>query len=92
MQEKLTLNIDGELLEKVRARAEARGVSVSDLLSHYLATLVREEATESERSKDQTTEAPPGEAFGPITRSLGAKPEREVTEEDYRRHLGEKHQ
>ena len=77
MRAKLTLSIDGELLDRARAYARTSGRSLSQLVSGYLATLPH-----------QADKAQP---LTPIVRSLrGVLSGSGLDEEDYRRHLEEK--
>jgi hypothetical protein len=74
----LTLKIDRELIERAEAFSRKTGRSVSDLIAEYLQKL-----PESSREPAPTT---------PIVSSLrGVLRESGLTEEDYRRHLEERH-
>ena len=79
MQTKLTLRIDEELIERAKSYAQRSGKSVSRLVSDYLELL-----PESERRHARP--------LTPIVKSLvGALAGSGLDEEDYRRHLEEKH-
>lgn len=74
----LTLKIDRELIERAEAFSRKTGRSVSDLIAEYLQRL-----PESSREPEAAT---------PIVSSLrGVLRESGLTEEDYRRHLEERH-
>ena len=77
MNTKLTLRIDEELVRQVKEHAAGRDKSVSQMFSEFVVCL---------GSGGKTVDLPP------ITRSLrGVLKGRPVLEEDYRRHLQEKH-
>lgn len=75
MTTKLTLRMDEDLIKRAKRTARERGKSVSRLVADYL----------EEREPEETS-------LPPLTRSLlkvaGGS---ELTEDDYRRHLEEKH-
>lgn len=80
METKLTLRMDEELIRQAKKTAQERGKSLSRLVADYFELLGR---------KPPTLEK---QALPPITRSLfGIAAGAVVTEEDYRRHLEEKH-
>jgi len=73
----LTLKLDRELIERAEAFSRKTGRSVSDLIAEYLQRL-------PEPSREPGTT--------PIVSSLrGVLRESGLTEEDYRRHLEERH-
>lgn len=77
MATKLTLRMDEELIEQAKQTAKARGKSVSRLVADYFELL-----------GNPSQEEP----LPPLTRSLfGIAAGSKLTEEDYRRHLEEKH-
>lgn len=79
MANKLTLRMDESVIEQAKKEARKRGTSVSRLVASYFERLKRLESDEEER-------------LPPITRRLrGIAAGAELTEEDYRRHLEEKH-
>lgn len=79
MASKLTLYMDEELIAQARRLARERGQSVSRLVAEYVELLGR--VGEVEES-----------ALPPITRSLrGTAAGSAMSEDDYRRHLEEKH-
>ncbi len=80
MQTKLTLRLDGDLIERAKSFAKKRGKSVSRIVADYFASLDKQLPVE--RDTDLT----------PIVRSLkGALRGADVDREDYRRHLEERH-
>lgn len=79
MATKLTLRMDETLIETAKGEARRRGTSVSRLVADYFERLKRLGADDEE-------------TLPPITRRLrGIAAGSELTEEDYRRHLEEKH-
>jgi len=79
MHTRLTLRIDEELIERAKSYARQSGKSLSQLVSDYLESL-------PESQGDQ------GRSVTPIVQSLrGALAGSGLNEEDYRRHLEEKH-
>ena len=77
MATKLTLRMDEELIEQAKRVARQRRTSVSRLVAEYFAVLGR---------------APEDARLPPITRSLlGIAAGCGLGEEDYRRHLEDKH-
>lgn len=81
MKKKLTLRMEKDVIERAKAYAEERGTSVSKLVANYFSAL----------TAAGSTEALSDEGSGPITRSLGAEPEENVSEEDYYEYLRRKH-
>ncbi|HEX9724644.1 MAG TPA: DUF6364 family protein [Vicinamibacteria bacterium] len=79
MQSKLTLRVDEKMVRRAKAYAKRTKRSVSQMVADYFALL--------------GSRAAGGEAeWTPIVRSLkGSLRGAEVSEEDYRRHLEEKH-
>lgn len=79
MATKLTLRMDEELIERGKKAAREGGKSVSRLVADYFEVM--------------GSLSPQGEeSLPPITRSLfGVAAGSRLTEEDYRRHLEEKH-
>lgn len=74
----LTLKLDRDLIERAEAFSRKTGRSVSDLIAEYLQRL-------PEPSREPA-------AATPIVSSLrGVLRESGLTEEDYRRHLEERH-
>ena len=81
MQTKLTLRLDEELVRRAKAHAKREGKSLSQIVSDYFSLL--------KQPSGENREAEPG---APLTQSLrGILRGAEVDEEDYRRHLDEKH-
>jgi hypothetical protein len=79
MQTKLTLRVDDRLVHRAKAYARRRGKSVSSIVADYFARL-----------GDKPTQA--DQALSPAVRSLaGSLAGKNITKEDYRRHLREKH-
>ena len=80
MKTKLTLSIEERLIQKAKRLASERGTSVSALVERYFSVL----EGEPDAGHQENT------AF---TRALrGALSDSDVTEEDYYRHLEEKHE
>lgn len=80
MGTKLTLRLDRDLIERAKRYARSRDKSVSRLVADYFALL-------GERG-EKVTEAD----LPPVTRELlGSLSGSDVDEEDYRRHLEDKH-
>lgn len=79
MQAKLTLRIDEKLIERAKSHAHKTGKSVSRIVEDYFELLPEDGGTE---------ERP----LSPIVSSLrGILRGASVDEDDYRRHLEEKH-
>jgi len=79
MQTKLTLRIDDELIDRAKSYARRSGKSVSQLVADYLEML-----PEPHRSQPRP--------LTPILESVrGVLAGSGLDEEDYRRHLEEKH-
>ena len=77
MNTKLTLQMDDSLVQRARLQAKERGKSVSQLFSEYISAL----GTTEQKGK-----------LPPITESLlGIVDGKDVSIEDYRQHLREKH-
>jgi hypothetical protein len=80
MNTKLTLRLDEELINRAKRYSERSGKSVSQLVADYFALI-------------ETDEPIPGTELTPRVRSMiGSLKGASTTEEDYRRHLEEKHQ
>jgi len=83
MQTKLTLRIEDELIERAKSYSQKTGKSVSQLVADYIKML-----PEPGRARSEKTE----KTLPPIVRSLkGSLRGAKIEEEDYRRHLEEKH-
>lgn len=83
MQTKLTLRLDDRLIRRAKAYAQRSGTSLSALVADLLARLQAPVA-------DSPDAAPA--ARSPAVRALaGALAGHEVSREDYRRHLTQKH-
>lgn len=79
MQTKLTLRIDDELIDRAKSYARRSGKSVSQLVADYLEMLPEPGGR-------------PPRPLTPIVESLrGVLASSGLDEEDYRRHLEEKH-
>ena len=77
MQTKLTLRLEGQLIERAKAHAKKRGKSVSQMVAEYFALLDQEDRPET---------------LAPLTRSLqDALGGTTVDEDTYREHLEEKY-
>ena len=92
MKTKLTLRLDDAVVARAKAYAAARGTSVSGLVEDYF-RLVASGGDGGPPEAPAETAAPDWRAsLPPITRSLvGIAEGVDVTEEDYKRHLEEKH-
>ena len=78
MKTKLTLRMEKGLVKSAKAEARRRGKSVSRIVAEFFESLGRRRETES--------------PLPPVTSSLfGILKGHDVSEEDYRRHLREKH-
>ncbi|MBI4755807.1 MAG: antitoxin [Betaproteobacteria bacterium] len=79
MNSKLTLRLDDELIRNAKRYSSKSGKSLSRLVADYFALI---DAGEKAHGRELT----------PRVRSLfGALADSSVTEQDYRRHLEEKH-
>ncbi len=86
MQVKLTLRLERDLIERAKRYAKQRGTSVSQMVANYFQALTAEEAA------SVGTDANWKQNLPPITRSLvGSLAGSTLDEEDYYRHLEEKH-
>ena len=93
MKTKLTLRLDDAVVARAKAYAAARGTSVSGLVEDYF-RLVASGGDGGPPEAPAETTAPDWRAsLGPRVRALVDRPApaREVTEDDHRRHLAEKH-
>lgn len=82
MQKKLTLRIEDTLIDRAKAYAEEHGKSVSQMVADFFAALDARQG----KSRRSPEEVPP------ITRSLqGILKGSGLDEEDYYRHLEERH-
>lgn len=79
MQTKLTLRLDDRLIEQAKAHARRTGKSVSQLVADYFALI------------EQTTDSHRIGVSARVSGLRGALKGSTRTEEDYRRHLEEKH-
>ena len=76
MQTKLTLRLDEALIKKTKLFAKMRGLSLSQMVSQYFASLNQSES----------------KPVAPITRTLrGVMKNLKVREEDYKKHLEDKY-
>jgi hypothetical protein len=88
MQTKLTLRLERHLIESAKAYADARGISVSQLVAAYLDALTRPSSSSADESwKDD---------LSPVTRRLVGlgRPEPgavEAAESAFREHVTAKH-
>jgi hypothetical protein len=79
MNTKLTLRLDDRLIEKAKRYSDRSGKSVSQLVADYFALIEADESI-------------PGTELTPRVRAMiGSLKGATVTEEDYRRHLEDKH-
>jgi len=85
MATKLTLRMDETLIEEAKKEARRRGTSVSRLVADYFERLERLRGHRGHRGQIE-------DDLPPITRRLhGIAAGSDLTEEDYYRHLEEKH-
>ncbi len=84
---KLTLRIEGALIERAKRYASERGTSLSQLIADFFrAITVRETRAEKDEDDDWMQDLPP------TTRSLvGIAAESNLDEDDYRRYLADKY-
>ncbi|MFH5886464.1 DUF6364 family protein [Halalkalibaculum sp. DA3122] len=79
MKSKLTLRLDESLIRRAKKRAKQKGTSVSQMVADYFALIETEQPS---INRD----------LPPITASLtGILKNKEVQEEDYKKHLEEKY-
>ena len=79
MKTKLTLRLDDSLIKRAKKRAKQKGTSVSQMVADYFA-LIDTEKPSIDRG------------LPPITASLaGILKNKEIREEDYKKHLEEKY-
>jgi hypothetical protein len=79
MHTKLTLRLDRDLIRRAKSHSRRAGKSVSALVGDFFSLL----------SEDRASEGPP---LTPRVRSLvGILKRARVTEQDYRKHLTDKH-
>jgi len=77
MQTKLTLRLEEELIEQAKSYAAHTGKSISQIVADYFRVI---------------TAPPPASSPPPITKSLrGLLKNSGLDEDDYKRHLEEKH-
>ena len=79
MKKKLTLRVNQDAIERAKAYAAERGTSVSKLVEQFFDVLSGEESTEEIK-------------ISPFVESLRGIAAPDVSEDDYRDHLEEKHQ
>ena len=93
MKTKLTLRLDDAVVARAKAYAAARGTSVSGLVEGYF-RLVATGGDGGPTDVPSEAAAPDWRAgLGPRVRALVDRPApaRDVTEDDHRRHLAQKH-
>lgn len=74
-KKKLTLSVDEQVIEHARRYSREHNTSISQLVTTYLSHL----------------DAPPDRKFSPLVQRLRGILPSDVSIEDYRRHLEEKH-
>lgn len=90
MKTKLTLRLDDDVIARAKAYAAQRGTSVSGLVEDYFRFVA--EPVQGGDGTDAPAELDWRDSLPPITRSLvGIAEGVEVTEDDYKRYLEEKH-
>ena len=85
MKQKLTLRLDRSVIQRVKAYAQERGTSVSQLAAAYFEALTRKEASEGRQGR-------PGRDYplpSAVQELVGIA---EGDEKDYYDHVVEKHQ
>lgn len=83
-QTKLTLRLDRDLIDAAKRYAERRGTSVSQVVANYFEALVEPDQPSGEDWKATLPEA--------VRLLVDREPPRQaVTEDDYYRHVDEKH-
>lgn len=83
-QTKLTLRLDRGLIDAAKRYAERRGTSVSQVVANYFEALVEPEQPSAEDWKAALPES--------VRALVDREPPRQaVIEDEYYRHLGEKH-
>lgn len=75
-RKKLTLSVDEQIIERAHRYSRRHNVSISQLVSNYLARL---------------SESEPERSYSPTVRRLIGILPRDVSVEEYHRHLEEKH-
>ena len=86
MQTKLTLRMDKSLIERAKKYAAENGTSLSRMVANYFSLIVERQERETMHEEEWKAR------LGPITRSIvGMAKGSDLTEEDYRRYLEEKH-
>ncbi|WP_263788640.1 DUF6364 family protein [Salinibacter grassmerensis] len=78
MSKKLTLRLDEDVIERAKAYAADRDTSVSRLVETYFAAVTKKNGDENQTSPSDTTR----QFIGILE---------EADEDDYKRHLEEKH-
>lgn len=81
---KLTLRLDGDLIERAKRYARARGTSVSQMVADYFQALTQADLDPA--GDDWKQELPPT-----TRRLVGLLQDQSVDEDAYRRYLEEKH-
>jgi len=85
MQTKLTLRMDSQLIQSAKRYAKRRGKSLSQMTAEYFSLLSAQDAEEHVRNESEV-------ALPPATRFLrGLLSESDVSVEDYRQFLEDKH-
>ena len=78
MHTKLTLRMDETIVRKAKIEAKRRGKSVSRMVAEFIESIGLEQTSEKD--------------LPPTTASLvGILKDKEISEEDYKKHLREKH-
>ncbi len=93
MKTKLTLRLDEEVIARAKAYAAARGTSLSALAENYFRLVSPDASPGGDGAPPSTDSHNLHDGLGPRVRALLDRPlpTRDVTEEDYKRYLEEKH-
>ena len=91
MKDRLTLRLDRDAIARAEAHAAVTGTSVSDLVARFFSSLP-DAPVGHETRPDASPPTDWRDELPPITRSLvGLAEGSDVDEDDYKRHLMEKH-
>lgn len=97
MKTKLTLRLDEDVIGRAKAYAAARGTSLSALTENYFRLVASEAAVQGGDGSSVKADADTPvddwrSGLPPLTRSLvGIAAGSDADEDDYKRHLAEKH-
>ena len=89
MKKKLTLRLDASAIRKAKSYAQARGISISQLVENHFVLL---EAAEHHRSPAEETSVPAPEDVPPLIQSMRGVARGPARAHDYYAHLEAKHE